>query len=69
MGPYWSKAMDGLSAYSFFSAAHTCNWGDPAGRRTAKNASITIFLRYPLVRGGLVLSVLSPKSHELEKSE
>lgn len=65
--------MDGSSAYSFLSIA----WrgadlpmcAGSARHVRSSESSKTDSLRRPRVSGAVVLSVLSPKSHELEKSE
>lgn len=66
--------MDGSSAYSFLSIARArvADRPLPAGPGGSMRLSESLeadSLRHPKVSGAVVLSVLSPKSHELEKSE
>lgn len=66
--------MDGSSAYSFLPDVrmHDADWpvrAGSGGRAHSIESSKADPLRHPKVSGAVVLSVLSPKSHELEKSE
>lgn len=61
--------MDGLLAYSYVSTTCIGSWGDSVARAHTSGVSRKNFLRYLLVHGGVLLPVLSPKFHELEKSE